>query len=81
MQAPISNTTVFVIAAIFYLILYQKTDSNLVLYWVLSLYITAIYRLTLWYRRKKEPLRMSPSQWMKHYIFGSALVGISWSLI
>ncbi|MCU7797828.1 MAG: EAL domain-containing protein [Candidatus Thiodiazotropha sp. (ex Myrtea spinifera)] len=81
MQAPISNTTVFVIAAIFYLILYEKTDSNLAVYWVASLYITALYRLTLWYRRKKEPLRMSPSQWMNHYIFGSALVGISWSMI
>ncbi|MCU7845624.1 MAG: EAL domain-containing protein [Candidatus Thiodiazotropha sp. (ex Monitilora ramsayi)] len=81
MQAPVSNTTVFVIAAIFYLIISQKTDSSLVGIWVLALYLSATYRLTLWYRRNRSPLTMSPSRWMQHYIFGSALVGVSWSII
>ncbi|MCU7930451.1 MAG: EAL domain-containing protein [Candidatus Thiodiazotropha sp. (ex Codakia rugifera)] len=81
MQAPISNTTVLVTSTIFFLILTARIESSLIGYWVFFLSITALYRLFLWFRRSKAPESKSPRQWMNHYIFGSTLVGISWSLI
>ncbi|MCM8856982.1 MAG: EAL domain-containing protein [Candidatus Thiodiazotropha sp.] len=81
MQAPISNTTVLVTSTIFFLILTARIESSLIGYWVFFLSMTALYRLFLWFRRRKAPESKSPRQWMNHYIFGSALVGISWSLI
>lgn len=81
MQAPISNTTILLTAIIFYFILTARTESDLIGYWTIFLCITAIYRLSLWHRRRQDPTQKTAAQWMNLYIGGSALVGISWSLI
>jgi diguanylate cyclase (GGDEF)-like protein/PAS domain S-box-containing protein len=81
MQAPVSNISVLTISLLFYFILSPRTDSPLVGYWVFFLYLTACYRLFLWYWRRKKPEARTPFRWFHHYIFASALVGLSWSLI
>ncbi|MEJ1355566.1 MAG: EAL domain-containing protein [Candidatus Sedimenticola sp. (ex Thyasira tokunagai)] len=81
MQAPVSNITVIVIATLFYGILSSRVESSLIGYWTVALYITALFRLLLWYRHYKTPEWLSNSAWMNLYIFACALVGVSWSMI
>lgn len=81
MQAPVSNIAVIVIATLFYGILSSRVESSLIGYWTVALYLTALFRLLLWYRRYKTPEWLSNSAWMNLYIFACALTGISWSMI
>ncbi len=81
MQAPISNSVVFIIGVVFYIILRfveQKTYLNS---WEILLFACAIFRMTLWYKRKIKPESRSPERWMQLYVFACAIMGLSWSLI
>ncbi|MES9883425.1 MAG: hypothetical protein ABW185_21380, partial [Sedimenticola sp.] len=63
MQAPVSNIAVIVIATLFYGILSSRVESSLIGYWAVALYLTALFRLLLWYRRYKTPEWLSNSAW------------------
>jgi len=81
MQAPVSNATVLAIALLFYFILSPLVDSGLIGFWVLALYGTAGLRLGLWYLHKSRPEARPAQAWLKYYLIGSGLMGVSWSLI
>lgn len=81
MQAPISNSVVFIIGVIFYFILRPVDKSTFLFTWEILLFSGAILRLTLWYMRKVKPKSRSPEGWMHLYVFACALLGLSWSLI
>ncbi len=81
MQAPVSNATVLVIALLFYFILSSLVESALVGFWVLALYGTASLRLGFWYLYKTRPDAWPAQTWLKCYLVGSGLMGVSWSLI
>ena len=81
MHAPTSNAVIVCIATLYILILSPRVETSLILYWAVTLYASALYRLSLWHSRSKNPQRKSSSEWMNRYIVGCALVGASWSLI
>ena len=80
-QAPISNATVFAVALLFYFLLSPHIDSGMAEVWVLALFGSAGFRLILWAIRKGNPQKRSNAQWLRAYLVGCLLVGISWSLI
>ncbi len=81
MQAPISNSVVFIIGVIFYFILRFVEQRVHLISWEILLFACAIFRMTLWYMRKMKPESKSPERWMQLYVFACALMGLSWSLI
>ncbi|MES9959752.1 MAG: EAL domain-containing protein [Sedimenticola sp.] len=81
MQAPISNATIFIIAALFFYVLSSRVESNLIGFWTAALYISAFIRLGMWYAHHKRPNSMPAQTWMNLYVAACGLVGISWSLI
>ncbi len=81
LQAPISNSAVIVLALLFALILKQRLDSILINIWVLLLYTSVIIRLSIWYLHKTKPEAFSPERWLRYYLLGSAMVGLSWCII
>jgi|GEM_PF-6244178 len=81
LQAPISNATVFGVALLFYFFISHHIESILAIIWVAALYFSASVRLLLWYLHKIRPSILSTKGWLSSYVFGCALVGISWSLI
>lgn len=81
MQAPVANATIITIATLFNFILGSRVESGLVGYWVLALYLSATIRLGYWYLHKTRPELLSAKSWRRHYLFGTALAGVSWSLI
>jgi diguanylate cyclase (GGDEF)-like protein/PAS domain S-box-containing protein len=80
-QAPISNVTVYAIAILFYFILKLNIESSIVEVWVLALFVTASFRLSLWFMRKWKPTQLTAIQWRRAYLFGCLFVGVAWSLI
>ncbi|MET0048942.1 MAG: EAL domain-containing protein [Sedimenticola sp.] len=81
MQAPISNATIFIIAALFFYVLSSRVESNLIGFWTAALYITALIRFGMWYAHRKWHNSMPPLTWLNLYVAACGLVGISWSLI
>ncbi len=81
MQAPISNATVFAIALLFYFVLSLQVESDLIGFWVFALYVSASIRLCLWYLRRSRPESLPAETWLRYYLIGCGLVGVSWSLI
>lgn len=80
-QALISNLLVCVIAVIFYFILDSRVESLLPAIWLLALVITAFYRLFLWYLYSTRRQQKSMHGWLRHYLIGCGLIGLSWSLV
>jgi diguanylate cyclase (GGDEF)-like protein/PAS domain S-box-containing protein len=80
-QAPISNSTIYVLAALFYFLLQPQIDTGIVEVWIVALFATAGFRLALWWTRKRHPQRRTCKQWLRAYLFGCLLVGVAWSLI
>ncbi|AGF77310.1 PAS domain S-box [Desulfocapsa sulfexigens DSM 10523] len=81
MQAPVSNTVIFLVSFLYYSLLQPRLDSPLLLVWLLALFVTASYRIGLWYLRKKRPELRSSSGWLVSYCVGCGLVGVAWSLV
>lgn len=81
MQAPVSNTVIVLVSLLYYCLLQPRLDSPLLLVWLLALLGVAIYRVGLWYLRKKRPLIQSSSSWYRLYLIGCALAGGAWSLV
>jgi len=81
MQAPISNSVVFIIGVIFYFILRSVDQMMFLVSWEILLVASGIFRLTLWYMRKMKPEARSPERWMQLYVFACAIMGLSWTLV
>ncbi|MES9941562.1 MAG: EAL domain-containing protein [Candidatus Thiodiazotropha sp. 6PLUC2] len=80
-QAPISNITVYSVSILFYFILKPHIESSIVDIWVAALFVTASFRLALWFIRKRNPQKFTIEQWQRSYLIGCLLVGVAWSLI
>jgi diguanylate cyclase (GGDEF)-like protein/PAS domain S-box-containing protein len=80
-QAPISNVTVFAVATLFYFLLHTHITSGIVEIWVLALFLTASFRLALWFMRKHKLRKWNTKRWLQSYLIGCLLVGIAWSVI
>ncbi len=81
MQAPISNGVVVLISILYYFILKPHLNSNLLVFWMVALLLTASYRMYLWHSQKVRSEARSPDSWLRLYLIGCGLVGGSWSLI
>ncbi|MEJ2694809.1 MAG: hypothetical protein P8166_17755, partial [Candidatus Thiodiazotropha sp.] len=80
-QAPISNSTIYILAILFYFLLQPQIDTGMVEVWIVALFATAGFRLALWWVRRRHPRRRTSKQWLRAYLFGCLLVGVAWSLI
>ncbi len=81
MQAPISNSMIYMITVLFYFILTPRIDSILIPLWSTALTVSASLRLGLWYSWRRNPERFANDQWLRLYLLGSLVVGTSWSMI
>lgn len=81
MQAPISNVMIYIVAALFSYIIASRIDSNLTVIWCAALFLSASFRLVLWLRWRKLGDQRSSDYWLRVYLLGCLVVGVSWSLI
>lgn len=80
-QAPISNTTIYIIALLFFFLLQNYSETITHILWPVLMACVASYRLFLWYLRKKAPKYYTSNGWMQKYVIGSAITGVAWSSI
>lgn len=80
-QAPISNATVIVVASLYYLLLEPRVDTTVLKYWLIALCLSATIRMALWWWRERKPEIRNARQWLRLYLAGSTLVGVSWSIV
>ena len=81
LQAPTSNLTVVAISILFFFVLRDRVDANLLGAWAGLMCAAAAFRLFLWYRHRYHSEATSNRYWLRHYTIGSVIVGVSWSLI
>lgn len=81
MQAPISNVMIYIVALLFSYIISSRIDSSLTYIWCVALIFAASFRLMLWVRWRSLGDQRSPDYWLRVYLLGCLVVGISWSLI
>ncbi|MCP3848629.1 MAG: sensor domain-containing diguanylate cyclase [Gammaproteobacteria bacterium] len=80
-QAPISNLAIISIAFIFYFLLRDYSQSSAHLVWPALLTIAALYRLSLWYRKKYLSEQHSSNWWLNHYTIATAATGLVWGSV
>lgn len=80
-NAPISNLAILCASLLFFFLLRQHLQPDLLLAWTAIMWCTAGYRLSLWYRRHQQSSAASPETWLRRYAIASLLVGIAWSLV
>ncbi len=81
MQAPAANAMSAVSVVLIYFMLRYRIDTAYLGFWAPLLLLSVFYRMTLWYRREKNPARKSAESWRNHYLAGSVMMGVSWALL
>jgi len=81
LHALTSNLTIICISLIYFFLLkdYSKSYSHIV--WPSLMAIAAMYRLSLWYRRKYIAKQYPSIWWLNHYTMASTFTGIAWGSI
>lgn len=80
-HAPTSNLTVLAISVLCFFMLRNRLDPELLGGWTALMCTAATFRLLLWYRHKRRSEATTDRRWLRYYTIGSAIVGISWSLV
>jgi diguanylate cyclase (GGDEF)-like protein len=81
MQAPISNSTVLVIATLYFAILRDRLLPQWLSLWTAAMFCTAFLRLLLWASYQRREGIRSERFWLNSYTLASLLVGVSWGSI
>ncbi len=81
MQASVANAMSAIAVVLIYFMLRHRVDPEYLEYWALILLSTVFYRLSLWYRRQKNPSQKTAESWLNHYMIGCAMMGVAWSLL
>jgi diguanylate cyclase (GGDEF)-like protein/PAS domain S-box-containing protein len=81
MQAPAANVMSIIVVALIYFMLRYRVDLTYISYWAPVLLLSAFYRLSLCYRRQKNPSQKTAQSWLNHYLVGCAMMGVAWGLL